>query len=163
MVTKKNIHLYLDDVRIPNDDRWEVVVNYDEFVKHLNLHDLSDYEVISFDHDLGTSAMAEYFRNVRPNGIIDYDNISEKTGLDCAKFLVQKAINEKTPLPKLYCHSANPVGTANIVNYLNSYLQNCESEERCRIAKIEHGFRPLSDEEKAERSKVYRIKDIRIK
>jgi len=119
--------------------------------------------VISFDHDLGTSAMAEYFRNVRPNGIIDYDNISEKTGLDCAKFLVQKAINEKTPLPKVYCHSANPVGTANIVNYLNSYLQNCESEERCRIAKIEHGFRPLSDEEKAERSKVYRIKDIRIK
>mgnify|MGYP003349455465 FL=1 len=34
---KKDIYLYLDDVRIPKDDRWEVVTNYNEFVAHIKL------------------------------------------------------------------------------------------------------------------------------
>jgi hypothetical protein len=64
----KNIYLYLDDVRIPKDDRWEVVTNYDEFVAHIELNGLENYECISLDHDLGEQAMQEYYRNVATNG-----------------------------------------------------------------------------------------------
>jgi len=44
--------------------------------------------IISLDHDLGDTAMKEYFNNVSPNYTLDYNNIEEKTGYDAAKFLV---------------------------------------------------------------------------
>ena len=143
---KKNIYLYLDDVRIPKDDRWEVVTNYDEFVAHIKLNGLENYECISLDHDLGEEAMQEYYRNVATNGFIEYNNIGEKTGLDCAKFLVAEAINKKIPLPKVYCHSANPIGAINIMNCINGYLKNGGLEESCTRVKIEHSYREIAEE-----------------
>ena len=64
---KKKIWLYLDDVRIPTEDGWQVVRDYDEFVSHIRLHGLENYEVISLDHDLGKEAMNEFYNNVHPN------------------------------------------------------------------------------------------------
>ena len=64
---KDKIYLYLDDVRIPTEGKWEVVKNYDEFVAHINLNGLENYELISLDHDLGEAAMVEYYSNVKPN------------------------------------------------------------------------------------------------
>ena len=148
---KTNIYLYLDDVRIPKDERWEVVTSYDEFVNHIELNGIENYDCISLDHDLGEEAMREYYSNVKPNGILDYDNIKEKTGYDCAKWLIQKSIKQNTPLPKIYCHSANPVGSENIINYVNSYLKNIGSKEVCELVKIEHTYRELSVEEKLRR------------
>ncbi len=53
--------LYLDDVRTPIAEDWIVVRNYDEFVAQIKLHGLGTFEVISLDHDLGESAMVEYY------------------------------------------------------------------------------------------------------
>jgi hypothetical protein len=137
MITNK-IQLYLDDIRTPNSDDWHVVRNYDELVSHIRLNGLDKYEVISLDHDLGDTAQKEYFNNVSPNYQLDYNNILEKTGLDCAKWLVAESMNSKIPLPQIYTHSANPIGSANIMGYVNNYLKNCRLPQTCIRVKIEH-------------------------
>jgi hypothetical protein len=147
MERKNKIRLYLDDVRTPKDPnnewvdgipQWEVVRSYDEFVAHIKLHGLDAYEVISLDHDLGDSAMDEYYNNVRDNYKIDYSNITEKTGLDCAKWLVAESMTKSIPLPQIYVHSANPIGSANIMGYINNYFMNCRMPQTCVRVKIEH-------------------------
>lgn len=137
MITNK-IKLYLDDIRTPNSDEWVIVRNYDELVSNIRLNGLDKYEVISLDHDLGDTAQKEYFNNVSPNYQLDYNNILEKTGLDCAKWLVAESMNSKIPLPQIYTHSANPIGSANIMGYVNNYLKNCRLPQTCIRVKIEH-------------------------
>ena len=143
----EKIRLYLDDVRTPKDPnnewidgipQWEVVRSYDEFVAHIKLHGLDAYEVISLDHDLGDSAMNEYYNNVHPNYTLDYNNIKEKTGMDCARWLVAESMTKGIPLPQIYTHSANPIGSANIMGYINNYLMNCRLPQTCVRVKIEH-------------------------
>jgi hypothetical protein len=135
---KEKIRLYLDDVRTPKDADWKVVKSYDELVAHIKMNGLENYEVISLDHDLGDTAMNEYYNNVHPNYTLDYNNITEKTGLDCAKFLVAESMNTKIPLPQIYVHSANPIGSANIMGYVNNYFMNCRLPQTCVRVKIEH-------------------------
>jgi len=89
---KEKMRLYLDDVRTPIAEDWQLVRSYDEFVAHIRMHGLENYEVISLDHDLGDTAMDEYFNNVHPNYTLNYNNIKEKTGLDCAKWLVSESM-----------------------------------------------------------------------
>ena len=134
----KKIYLYLDDVRIPTEGDWEVVRNYDEFVAHIKLNGLENYEVISLDHDLGESAMQEYYTNTKPNFELDYNRIEEKTGMDCTRFLVAEAMNKKIPLPTIYVHSANPIGSANIMGYVNNYLMSCKLPQTCIRIRVEH-------------------------
>jgi hypothetical protein len=125
--------LFLDDVRIPKDaiglvpnkhnkfyweNDWEIVTNYDDFVEYIELNGVPNF--VSFDHDLGDTAMDEYFRNVATKGTLDYDNIKEMTGLDCAKFLVEYCADENQPLPEYLVHSANPAGKKNIESYLEN-------------------------------------------
>jgi hypothetical protein len=135
---KEKIWLYLDDVRTPKDDRWQVVKSYDEFVAHIKMNGLENYETISFDHDLGDTAMNEYYNNVHPNYTLDYNNITEKTGLDCCKFLVAESMTTKIPLPQIYVHSANPIGSGNMMGYINNYFMNCRVPQSCIRVKIEH-------------------------
>jgi hypothetical protein len=135
---KEKIWLYLDDVRTPKDDRWKVVRSYDEFVAHIKMHGLENYETISLDHDLGDTAMNEYYNNVHPNYTLDYNNITEKTGLDCSKFLVAESMTKGIPLPAIYIHSANPIGSANMMGYINNYFMNCRMPQTCIRIKVEH-------------------------
>ena len=135
---KEKMRLYLDDVRTPKDADWEVVRSYDEFTAHIRLHGLENYDLMSLDHDLGDTAMTEYYNNVHPNYTLDYNNITEKTGLDCAKFLVAESMTKGIPLPAIYVHSANPIGSANIMGYINNYFMNCRLPQACIRAKIEH-------------------------
>ena len=130
--------IYLDDVRTPTGNNWIVVRDYDEFVSKVNELGLENIEIISLDHDLGDTAMNEYYNNVHPNYTLDYNNITEKTGLDCAKFLVAESMNTKIPLPQIYVHSANPIGSANIMGYVNNYFMNCRLPQTCVRVKIEH-------------------------
>jgi hypothetical protein len=132
------MRLYLDDIRTPTEGEWEVVRNYDEFVAHIKMNGLESYEVISLDHDLGDTAKNEYYNNVRDNYKIDYNNITEKTGLDCAKFLVAESMTKSIPLPQIYVHSANPIGSANIMGYINNYFMNCRMPQTCIRVKISH-------------------------
>ena len=135
---KEKIWLYLDDVRTPTDNRWQVVRSYDEFVAHIKLNGLEKYETISLDHDLGDTAMNEYYNNVHPNYTLDYNNITEKTGLDCCKFLVAESMNTKIPLPQIYVHSANPIGSGNMMGYINNYFMNGRMPQTCIRIKVEH-------------------------
>jgi hypothetical protein len=129
----KNNKLFLDDVRSPKDaiglvpnhfnkfyfeNDWDIVRNYDQFVDYIESNGLPEF--ISFDHDLGDTAMEEYFNGVVIHGRIDYSNITEKTGLDCAKFLAEYCLDENKPLPQYLVHSANPVGKKNIEGFLNN-------------------------------------------
>lgn len=112
-----NKKLFLDDYRIPLNVYsytknqiylldWDVVTNYDEFVNYITNNEIP--EVISFDHDLGD----EHYTN-NPN--IDYSSFKEKTGYDCAKWLIEYCIDNNLDFPKvIYVHSMNPHGSLNI-------------------------------------------------
>lgn len=144
--------IYLDDVRTPIDKDWIVVRSYDEFVSKVSEIGLPNIETISLDHDLGVTAMREYFKNVSPNYKLDYTNIEEKTGYDCAKWLVdyyyEKYHNDEMlskdkkslgiPFPKVYTHSANPIGSANIMGYVNNFLMNEHQPQTCIRVQIAH-------------------------
>ena len=138
MKINNRLRLYLDDVRTPIAEDWIVARNYDEFVGQIKLHSLGNFEVISLDHDLGETAMVEYYNNVKENYIIDYSNILEKTGYDEAKFLVAESMNTNIPLPQVYVHSANPIGSANILGYVNNYYKNCKLPQTCIQVVIQH-------------------------
>ena len=148
------IQIYLDDIRTPVNPEWVVVRSYDEFVEKVRELGLENIEVISLDHDLGDTAMNEYFNNVSPNYTLDYSNIEEKTGMDCAKWLVnyyydnynlaEDLISRKNKkiigitFPKVYTHSANPIGSANIMGYINNFLMNEAQQQDCVRVTIEH-------------------------
>jgi len=147
----ETIKIYLDDVRTPIDPEWTVVRDYDQFVSKVLEVGLENIEIISLDHDLGVTAMKEYFNNVSPNYRLDYNNIEEKTGLDCAKWLINhyldNNINENSRVakringikfPTVYTHSANPIGSANIMGYINNFLMNEAQEQTCVRVIIEH-------------------------
>ncbi len=134
----ERLKLYLDDVRTPNDKAWDVVRNYDEFVSYINLHGLESIEAISLDHDLGEQAMIEYYTNVKNNYTLDYNNIHERTGYDCCKYLVNVSLTKHIPLPQIYVHSANPIGSANMMGYINNYLMNCGFPQTCIRVQIPH-------------------------
>ena len=146
--------IYLDDIRTPVNPDWVVVRSYDEFVGKVRELGFENIEVISLDHDLGDTAMSEYFNNVSPNYTLDYSNIEEKTGMDCAKWLVdyyydnynlaEDLISRKSKkilgitFPKVYTHSANPIGSANIMGYINNFLMNEAQPQDCVRVLIEH-------------------------
>ena len=146
--------IYLDDVRTPVNPDWVVVRSYDEFVGKVRELGFENIDVISLDHDLGDTAMNEYFNNVSPNYTLDYSNIEEKTGMDCAKWLVdyyydnynfsEDLISRKNKkiigitFPKVYTHSANPIGSANICGYVNNFLMNEAQPQDCIRVTIEH-------------------------
>ena len=124
--------LWLDDVRnpfvydwlmrfAPNwDENREYVVwvkNYNEFCDWIETNGLP--EQIAFDHDL-SDFQAMKFGYPEMMEDVDLAN-TEKTGMDCAKFLVEYCLDEDLELPKWVVQSANPVGTDNINGLLNSY------------------------------------------
>jgi hypothetical protein len=138
--------IYLDDVRTPispnNEwvegvEEWTVVRSYDEFVKTVTEIGLENIEVISLDHDLGDSAMKEWHKNVYHNYTLNYDNITEKTGYDCAKWLVEQWMDGK-PVVDVYTHSANAIGSANIMGYINNYRHVNRLFQNCVRVQIEH-------------------------
>jgi hypothetical protein len=150
--------IYLDDIRTPKQGPvegvdWTVVRNYQEFVDAIKSIGLENIHIISLDHDLGDSAMSEYFNNVSPNFKLDYDNIKEKTGYDCAKFLVDyyykhnssrlemdrfERRNIPVKFPTVYVHSANPIGSANIMGYINNFFMNEGQPQTCVRVHIDH-------------------------
>lgn len=129
--------IYLDDMRTPNDKDWIVVRSYDEFIDKINEIGLENIDTISLDHDLGDTAMSEWRNNVVRNYELDYENIHEKTGYDCAKWLVDQWIEGK-PVVDVYTHSANAIGSANIMGYINNYRHINRLPQNCIRVRIEH-------------------------
>jgi len=118
--------LWLDDLRNPHSEEhihkmppgyyikvW--VKNYEEFVQHIKKHGLPD--VVSFDHDLArehcvpVSLWDDYQASKEYQESQTY---TEKTGLDCAEWLVNFCKENNLNLPEWYVHSDNPVGADKI-------------------------------------------------
>lgn len=130
--------IYLDDERTPIDKNWIIVRDYYQFVETVMKIGLPNIDIISLDHDLGDSAIGEYYRSGRHNREIDYSRITEKTGYDCAKWLTDLALDKKEDLPLVYTHSKNPSGCQNIIGIINSFLRFNDLDETCTIASIPH-------------------------
>ena len=129
--------IYLDDIRTPVDKDWVVVRSYEEFVDKVNEVGLENIESISLDHDLGISAMREWHTNVYNNYTLDYNNIEEKTGYDAAKWLVEQWMDGK-PICNVFTHSANAIGSANIMGYINNYRHINKLPQNCVRVQISH-------------------------
>ena len=129
--------IYLDDVRTPIQGDWVVVRNYDEFVKKVEEIGLDNIEIISLDHDLGDTAMNEWHKNVYYNYELNYENITEKTGMDCTKWLVEQWLDGKTVV-EVVIHSANAIGSANMMGYINNYRHINRLPQNCFRVQIEH-------------------------
>lgn len=99
--------LYLDDLRIPQDNYDVIVRSYEEAIDFVNKNCIPSY--ISFDHDLGCDEKGEVL----------------KSGYDFAKWLVEMDMENIYKFPndfKFNVHSANPIGRNNIQSILNNYL-----------------------------------------
>lgn len=109
--------LWLDDIRNPDESDWlnfspiprpfDVfwVNSYLEFINWILENGLPDG--ICFDHDLG----GDEFSN-------------EKTGYDCAKWLVNYCIDNNETLPKWNVHSSNSAGKENINKLFLNFIKN---------------------------------------
>lgn len=132
--------VFLDDVRIPEDcskymyarlgalntlylENWFVVRNYDEFCLFIR-HNYKDITHISFDHDLGEDLVEERLERGMSKRQAKAKKKLERTGLDCARWLVDFYKKKEQPLPTIFIHSMNPVGTENIFNALKYESRN---------------------------------------
>jgi hypothetical protein len=134
-------NLFLDDFRSPLDchymgdsafyfkTEWQIVRNYDEFVKFIETKwNESEFPaVVSFDHDLGDDhygipVTEETYESV-------FTGLKEKTGLDCAKWLINFCLEKGVNLPHFRVHSMNPIGAKNIFSLLENFRKFQDSEK----------------------------------
>jgi hypothetical protein len=131
------ILLWLDDKRDPFKDNWLKnfsplqdphqtvwLLSYDEFTNYINSNGLPD--AICFDHDLG---LPNHIKRVQ-NGMSKRKSRSlkqqEKTGYDCAKWLVEYCMDNELKLPLYNIQSSNPVGKDNIDSLLKNFIKHCQ-------------------------------------
>lgn len=124
MVTETKYNLFLDDIRYPEtafnymkdlrylQSEWIIVRNYDEFKCVIDNRGIP--EIVSYDHDL---AEEHYEPSTWSDDTVEY---REKTGLDCAKYLIEVLDGEHHP--DWIVHSWNPVGKKNIENLIQDYV-----------------------------------------
>ena len=125
--------LFLDDERNPFHvawvkghfpGPWVVVRNYDQFVKEVTERGLPAH--VSFDHDLAD----EHYRKSMYDPDKHYSNyytdgtFKEKTGFDCAKWLVEYCIQQNSEFPPYQVHSMNPIGKENIISLIESFKRS---------------------------------------
>ncbi len=103
-------------------DKVDIVTNYNEFVNYIEKNGLPSF--ISFDHDLSKERYEEWIAAKIERREFEYSNLKEKTGLDCAKFLVQYCEKNNLSIPDYYVHSHNDNGKKNIISYLESYKKS---------------------------------------
>jgi|GEM_PF-175675 len=124
--------LWLDDIRNPflnNENKvpnvkgkliW--VLNYEQFVEWITKFGMPD--IISFDHDLADEHYTpeQYWSDYQASKEYqEAQSYVEKTGYDCAKWLVDYCMDNDLDLPIYFIHSANPVGADNIKGLLDNY------------------------------------------
>lgn len=122
--------LFLDDERSPqkvtwatghHPGPWVVVRNYESFVERVTHFGVPDY--VSFDHDLA----AEHYRPSMYAADGHYSKyytdgtFKEKTGYDCAKWLIEYCMKHEKPFPDYQVHSMNAIGKENIISLIESY------------------------------------------
>lgn len=119
--------LFLDDERNPSQVNWidipltqyVIVRNYNSFCNAIiNYFNESGKlpEFITFDHDLSDFDAANSSNpDIKPR---------EKTGFDCAKWLVEFCIQNNLRMCEYQVHSMNPIGRENIISYIESFKRS---------------------------------------
>lgn len=120
------MNIYLDDIRIPKmshnkdsglgenyskKENWIIVRDYFEFKKLID-NNLSEINLISFDHDLAS-----------------FDHNKEFTGKDAVNYLIEKLLDTNIEFPNWYVHSDNTSGRKNIIGIILSYLKSVENKD----------------------------------
>jgi len=110
--------LYLDDQRTPT----QTIPGYHPWI---------------VDHDLAEEHMDDYFKQFAEKGFQqpDYESYKEKTGMDCANFVVEYCQRMKVSLKYCAVHSHNPVGAANIQSFINGFKKHMDETEDCFLMK----------------------------
>lgn len=125
--TLDEVKKYTSFENVPNN-QWILCLNYNEFVDCIQKNGLPEF--ICFDHDLHDQHYNSNTYNAEKNvWEVDYNKYTEKTGLDCAKFIVELCMDKKLALPNYLVHSMNPNGKLNIISYLESYIKHCKLNE----------------------------------
>lgn len=139
--------LWLDDIRDPLETNldgikhWLVfsplehpyevtwVKSYNEFVAWIKANGLPD--AICFDHDLADEHYAPEEIWDKPHEVQKrMESFTEKTGYDCAKWLVEYCMDNNCVLPLWNVQSDNPVGKDNINGLLFGFKRFCENQIR---------------------------------
>lgn len=124
-------NLFLDDQRQPYEvgnymnpielrslyrlQQWVIVRDFAEFIRHIQQNGMPF--MVSFDHDLADEhyrpsmyAEDKHYSNYYADG-----TFKEKTGYDCAKWLIEYTQKTGKKMPTIFCHSMNPIGKENIL------------------------------------------------
>ena len=97
--------LYVDDLRdLPESygSEWTIARSFHEAIFKL---EILEFEELSLDHDIAS-----------------FYGSREMTGYDIALWLAQRKHDGLYVPPKIYVHSANPVGIENIESVIKRYL-----------------------------------------
>ncbi len=124
-------NLFLDDERKVSDVtwvdlplvEWVIVKNYKQFVEIIERRGIPLR--VSFDNDLADVHYKAYFEDSRyvPDYLEKY-NFKEKTGYDCAKWLVNYCLDRNLDLPEYFVHTMNVIGKDYITSVLESYKKS---------------------------------------
>lgn len=96
--------LYLDDVRQPKDDTWIIARTSEEAIKLCLANGFPWF--MSLDHDLGGEDTAMIFLK--------------------ELYEIWYSFSDTPKIPEYLVHSSNPIGSKNIVSYLESWKKSCE-------------------------------------
>ena len=130
--------IWIDDLRNPFEKDWVDwlakgspieqpyetiwVKSYDEFIKWIMKNGLPDG--LCFDHDLGEDVAKERVASGMPKKKARMEKKMAKSGMDCAKWLVEYCLDHKLPLPRYNIQSSNPAGKDNINGLLVAFNKN---------------------------------------
>ncbi len=95
------------------------------------IKDLATWNALSLDEQ------RKYHESWAYNYEINYDNITEKTGMDCTKWLVNQWMDGK-PIVRVVVHSHNAIGAANMMGYINNYKHINRLPQDCDRVFWEH-------------------------
>lgn len=125
---KRNPFLDLEN-KVPSDDEYIIhwVLNYEQFVQWILAYGLPN--TISFDHDLADEhyTPAYFWDNYEENRKFQEWRAQfyvEKTGYNCAEWLVKYCLENNKKLPKIHIHSANVVGVDKIKEVIDKVSFN---------------------------------------
>ena len=93
----------MDDKRTPISGDWNIVRSYHDFIFMIE-QSFDKIKMISFDYRL------------------DNETSFEKTGLDCAKYLIEYCAKNDKHIPKTIVHDTEISGVEKIVQLINGYL-----------------------------------------
>lgn len=133
MIAGSPYFLFLDDCRSPREVTWvrlpnvtwTIVRNYASFTQEITKRGYLPSH-ISFDHDLADEHYADANEGMRrmlagQKAYVSPTAFKEKTGYDCALWVVDWCMDHKVPLPEYTVHSQNPIGKERIEGLLRNF------------------------------------------